>query len=273
MKIAENRYGKSRVRVARVVRHKDRHEFHEMTVAIQLEGDFDTSYSEGDNSKVLPTDTMKNTVYAFAARPEAEQPESFALLLARHFVSTQPQVDRASIEIQGHPWHRQGRFSFTGGGKQSRIARVSTRRTGEETVEAGIAGYLLLKTTGSAFEGFVRDPYTTLPETSDRIFSTSLDAAWRYRGDDISWDTSWHAVMKLLTETFAAHESKSVQHTLYAMGEAVLAECEHISRIHLTMPNKHYLPVDLRPFGLTNANEVFVPTDEPHGLIEAILEQ
>jgi urate oxidase len=268
----ENRYGKSRVRVARVVRDKDRHQIHEMTAAIQLEGDFESSYADGDNSRVLPTDTMKNTVYAFAARAEAAQPESFGLLLARHFVATQRQVSRASVEIQCRAWQRHGRFSFTGGGEQRRVARVTAEQSGE-TVEAGVAGYLLLRTTGSAFEGFVKDRYTTLPEMSDRIFSTSLDAAWRYRGDDISWDTSWHAVMKLLTDTFAAHESKSVQHTLYAMGEAVLAECEHVSRIRLTMPNKHYLPVDLRPFGLANANEVFVPTDEPHGLIEAVLEQ
>jgi urate oxidase len=272
VKIAENRYGKSRVRVARVVRHRDRHELHEMTVGVQLEGEFERCYSEGDNSQVLTTDTMKNTVYAFAAGQEAAQPESFALLLGRHFVSTQPQVRCAKVEIECAAWQRHGRFSFLGGGSQRRVVKVDAERGGE-TVEAGVAGYLLLRTAGSAFEGFVKDRYTTLAETSDRIFSTALDAAWRYRGDDISWDTSWHAVMKLLTDTFAAHESKSVQHTLYAMGEAVLAECEHVSRIRLTMPNKHYLPVDLRPFGLPNGNEVFMPTDEPHGLIEAVLEQ
>jgi urate oxidase len=272
MRISEHRYGKSRVRVARVVRGKDRHELHEMTVAVQLEGDFESSYSAGDNSQVLPTDTMKNTVYAFAAGPEAAQPESFALLLARHFVSTQPQVERASIAIECHAWQRQGRFSFVGAGAQRRIARAEATRA-EATLEAGIAQHLLLKTAGSGFEGFRKDRYTTLPETSDRILSTALDATWRYRGDDISWDTSWHAIMRLLTETFAAHDSKSVQHTLHAMGEAVLAECDHVSRIRLVMPNRHYNPVDLHPFGLENSNTVFVPTEEPHGLIEATLEK
>jgi urate oxidase len=272
MRISTHRYGKSRVRVARVVRGKDRHELHEMTVDIQLEGDFKSSFSAGDNSRVLPTDTMKNTVYAFAAGTEASQPERFGLLLARHFVSTQPQVERATVEIECPSWQRHGRFSFVGGGSGRRVARVEATR-GAETLDAGVAGFLLLKTAGSAFEGFVKDRYTTLAETSDRILSTALDATWRYRGDDISWDTSWHAVMKLLTETFAAHQSKSVQHTLYAMGEAVLAECEHVSRIRLVMPNRHYIPVDLSPFGLANSNQVFCPTDEPHGLIEAVLEQ
>jgi len=262
MKIVENRYGKSRVRVARVVRQKDHHDFHELTVAIQLEGDFDSSYTEGDNRLVLPTDTMKNTVYALARDKAVEQPESFGLLLGRHFLDRNPHVTRARIELAEHVWQRHGRFSFTAGGAHRRVASIDVRRN-RTTVESGVAGFVLLKTTGSAFEGFLKDEYTTLKETSDRILSTSLDATWRYGSDDVSWATSWHGVMKLITDTFAEHDSKSVQHTLYAVGEAVLAQCEHINQIHLTMPNKHYLPVI--------GNDVFCPTDEPHGLIEAVI--
>jgi urate oxidase len=287
MQLAQNRYGKSRVRVARLVRHKDRHELHEMTVAIQLEGDFDACYIEGDNSSVVPTDTMKNTVYALAKEDAAAQPEAFALLLGRHFLESQPQVSKATVEIQSHPWHRHGAFSFLGGGSQLRLAHVTLARAGgQDSVQAGVTGCTMLKTTGSAFEGYVKDRYTTLKEASDRILATSLEALWKYRASDassfdisgldiswldISWDTSWHAVMTLLTDTFASHESKSIQHTLYAMGESVLGQCAHVSEIRLTMPNKHYLPVDLTPFGLENANEVFCPSDEPHGLIEAVL--
>jgi len=262
MRIVQNHYGKSRVRVARVVRQKDRHDFHEMTIAIQLEGDFESSYTEGDNSRVLPTDTMKNTVYALAQDPAVTHPESFGLLLGRHFLDTQPQVTRARIELAEHVWQRHGRFSFTGGNAHSRIARISRMRD-ETAIEAGVEGFLLLKTAGSAFEGFLKDEYTTLRETRDRILATSLDAVWRYTGEDISWTTSWYGVIKLMTDTFAEHESKSVQHTLYAMGETVLAQCEHVAEIRLTMPNKHYLPVI--------SNDVFCPIDEPHGLIEAVI--
>jgi urate oxidase len=274
MKLAENRYGKSRVRVARLLRHHDRHELHEMTVAIELEGNFDACYTAGDNSSVLPTDTMKNTVYALAKQDAAAQPEAFALLLGRHFLESQPQVSKAAIEIQSHPWLRHGPFSFTGGGAQRRLARITLAREGAErgpVVQAGVAGCVMLKTTGSAFEGYIKDRYTTLKEASDRILATSLEALWTYRAGDLSWDASWHEVMKLLADTFASHESKSVQHTLYAMGESVLAQCGHVSEIRLTMPNKHYLPVDLSPFGLENANEIFCPSDEPHGMIEAVL--
>ena len=270
MTILESRYGKSRVRVARLIRQKDRHDFYEMTVGIRLEGDFDSSYIEGDNSSVLPTDTMKNTVYALAKEDAVTQPESFGLLLARYFLTGNPQVTRARVEVAQHPWHRHGRFSFVSGGSHRRVAVVSASREAA-IIEAGVTGYVLLKTSGSAFEGFLKDRFTTLKETGDRILSTSLDALWRYRGDDVSWAASWHGVMKLITDTFAEQESASVQHTLYAAGEAVLARCEHIENIRLTMPNRHYLLVNTEPFGVDNANEIFCPTDEPHGLIEAVI--
>jgi urate oxidase len=274
MTILENRYGKSRVRVARLIRQKDHHDFYEMTVGIRLEGDFDSSYTEGDNSCVLPTDAMKNTVYALAKDDAVTQPESFGLLLARHFLSGNAQVRQAHVEVVQHPWTRHGRFSFVAGGAHRRVAQIRCERgevTDAVTITAGVTGYVLLKTCGSAFEGFLKDRFTTLVETGDRILSTSLDAAWRYRGDDISWGPSWHGVMKLITDTFAEHESASVQHTLYAAGEAVLAQCEHIENIRLTMPNRHYLLVNTEPFGVDNANEIFCPTDEPHGVIEAVI--
>lgn len=257
MTIVENRYGKSKVRVARVVRKNDRHEFHEMTVTIAFEGDFDSSYRDGDNSLVLPTDTMKNTVYALAQDPAVEQPENFGLLLASHFLGRLRHLTSVKIDIYGHLWHRNDAFSFTAGPPHRRIARIEASRD-RTTIESGVEGYLLMKTTGSAFEGFLRDEYTTLPEASDRILATSLDATWLHDNT-----ADWDKVMKLMTDVFAAHASKSVQHTLYAIGEAVLEQFETIDRIRLTMPNKHYLP--------TKHADVYMPTDEPHGLIEAVL--
>ena len=261
--LASNRYGKARVRVARVVRGKDRHELHEMTVGIALEGDFAAAYQEGDNRAVLPTDSMKNAVYALAKDPAVAHPESFGLLLARHFLNGPAPVSRARIDIHSRAWQRHGRFCFVGGGAYRRTARVEVSREGE-VVQAGVTGYDLLKTTGSAFEGFLHDRYTTLKDDSDRILATSLTALWRYRTSDVPWDVSWHAVMKLLAEVFEAHASKSVQHTLYAMGETTLAECEQVDAIRLSMPNRHYLPLK---------GDVYCPTSEPYGLIEAVLER
>jgi urate oxidase len=257
MTIEESRYGKSKIRVARIVRKRDHHEFHEMTVAIALEGDFDSSYREGDNSLVLPTDTMKNTVYALAEDPAVEQPESFGLLLARHFYGRLRHLRSVKIDIFDHLWHRNDAHSFIAGPSHRRIAKIEGTRD-HVKIESGVAGYLLLKSTGSAFEGFLRDEYTTLPEASDRILATSLDATWLHDGT-----ADWDKVMETITKTFAGHASKSVQHTLYAIGEAILQQYEPIERIRLTMPNKHYLP--------TKHTDVFIPTDEPHGLIEAVL--
>jgi urate oxidase len=261
MKILETHYGKSQVRVARIVRDPDHHDFHEMTVATDLQGDFDASYAEGDNSRVVATDSMKNMIYGLAADPAVAQPESFGLLLARELLGRYSHVSRARIELAEHVWQRHARFSFTAGAAHRRVARIDAVRD-HVNIEGGVAGFVLLRTAGSAFEGFIRDSWTTLPETSDRIMATSLDATWRYRGGGISWGTSWHGVMRLITDTFAEHDSKSVQHTLHAIGETVLAQCEHIDRIRLVMPNKHYLQVK---------GDVFCPTDEPHGIIEATL--
>ncbi len=266
-------YGKSRVRLVQLTRRNDRHELCDLTIAIRFQGDYDESYTAGDNSAVLPTDTMKNTVYALAASERVRDAESFGLLLARHFLDRNPRLERVRIDIAEHAWgriasgDRQYGQAFVRQGPETRTSTIDADRQ-VMTVEAGVADLVILKSSHSAFAGFPRDEYTTLPETHDRIFATSLTARWRYRDVDVSFDTAWRAVHKTLLETFAEHRSESVQHTLHAMGQAVIEHVEDVTSIHLVMPNKHHLPVDLTRFGLENRNEIFMPTDEPHGLIE-----
>jgi urate oxidase len=268
-------YGKSRIRLVRVARRGDRHDVRDLTVAIRFDGEYGTSYTEGNNRDVLPTDTMKNTVYALAAGGVGE-PESFGLKLARHFLERNPRLRHVSVDLTEHQWRpiaigeREHGQAFMRRGPDTRSAIVSSSRD-HLVIDAGIADLVILKTAGSAFTGFLRDEYTTLPETSDRLFATSLTASWRYAVPDVEFGPAWRVVRGILLETFALHVSESVQHTLYAMGEAVLANVDHVASITLTMPNRHHLPVDLTPFGLENRNEVFVATEEPHGLIEATL--
>jgi urate oxidase len=267
-------YGKSRVRLVQLTRRTDRHEIADLTIAIRFQGDYDESYTAGDNGAVLPTDTMKNTVYALAAGERVSEPESFGLRLARHFLGRNPRLERVRIDLVEHAWGRiasGGREhgqAFVRRGPDTRTATIEADRQAT-TVDAGITDLVILKSAHSAFAGFPRDEYTTLPETQDRLFATSLTATWRYRDADVSFDTTWRAVQKALLETFAEHHSASVQHTLYAMGQAVIEGVRDVLSIHLVMPNKHHLPVDLTRFGLENRNEIFVPTDEPYGLIEA----
>jgi len=274
--LTENHYGKSRVRLVKVERHGDRHHLTDLNIDIQLRGDFAASYEQGDNRLVLPTDTMKNTVYTLARREPIEQIEEFGLRLADHFISRNAQVSAARIWISQAGWERiavGGRahdHAFIQGGAERRTAVVDRGRSSVK-VRSGISDLIVLKTTGSGFSGFVRDEYTTLRETQERIFGTAVKADWSYRGDENSYGTYWSAVRSAILETFAGHESLGVQHTLYAIGEAVLDRVEAIEDVHIAMPNRHCLLVDLAPFGMENPNEVFLPIDEPHGLIEATM--
>jgi urate oxidase len=277
VKLVQNNYGKSRVRLLKVARHGEWHELQETTVKIAFEGEFTEVHTVGDNTQVLPTDTMKNTVYALASEAkEIEEIEAFAMRLANHFLTNNPPVTRVIIEIAEQGWTRMNLgeqthpHSFIKGSDEKRTAKVSVTSEGA-SIESGIEDLIVLKTTKSGFVGYIKDPYTTLPETTDRIFATSIKANWQYSNVNAATGDIWRGARAAIIETFAAHDSLSVQHTLYAMGEAVLEKFPGIAEISLSLPNIHYLPVDLARFGLRNGNQIFLPTDEPHGLIEARL--
>ena len=274
--IADSAYGKSGIRLVQVLRKSDRHKVSDLTVAIRFEGDYAASYTDGDNSDVLPTDTMKNTVYAFAARHDAGEPEVFGLRLGRHFLQRNPRLHNVRLDLTQHQWRaiaiggREHGQSFMRRGPDTRTATVRVGR-GNTRVGAGVCDLMILKSAGSAFSGFHRDEYTTLPETRDRLFATSLTATWQYSEVEGNFSARWHHVRQTLLASFAEHESESVQHTLYAMGKSVLDTTDDVSAIRLVMPNKHHLPFDVSRFGLQNRNEIFVATEEPYGLIEATL--
>jgi urate oxidase len=274
--LSHTAYGKSRIRIVQVLRRSSRHDVRDLTIAIRFEGDYDASYIDGDNSAVFPTDTMKNTVYALAAREPVTEPERFGLRLGRHFLERNPSVQRVRVDLTEHAWKaltiggREHGQSFMRRGPDVRTATVHTERTSAR-VSGGVRDLVILKTANSAFRGFPRDEYTTLPETSDRLLATALTARWHYAAADVDYGSCWQAVRQTLLERFAEHQSESVQHTLYAMGQAVLEAVEEVAAIRLVMPNKHHLPFDLTRLGLENRNEIFVATDEPYGLIKATL--
>ncbi len=277
IKIIQNNYGKSRIRLIKVDRDRDCHELQNLTVDIALDGDFDSIHTVGDNSLCLPTDTMKNTVYALAGQTrEIEQIEVFGKRLTAHFLANNAQISRVRINLAEHGWKRikvDGRehdHSFIRGSDEKRTAVIDA--THESTsIESGVEDLIVLKTTRSGFTGYPKDKYTTLPEATDRIFSTAIKASWKYATPAAATDSAFHAIRQTIIEVFAGHDSLSVQHTLYAMGEAVLERFSEVAEIAFSLPNIHCLPVDIARFGLENDNRIFVPTDEPHGLIEARL--
>ena len=275
--LADAAYGKSQIRLVQVRRGGgDRHTLEDLTVAVRFKGDFEASYSAGDNSDVLPTDTMKNTVYALASAQPVGEPEGFGLRLARHFLDRNPRLTQVRVDLTRHAWRRAaigGRdhgHTFIKCGPDVRTSTVQAGRDGT-MIGAGVADLVILKSAHSAFAGFPRDEYTTLPEATDRILATSLTATWHYEDTELEFGSLWQLTRQTLLEVFAEHDSQSVQHTLHAMGEAVLERVAEISAIRLVMPNKHHLPIDLSRFGLENRNEIFVATEEPYGLIEATL--
>jgi urate oxidase len=270
--LAENAYGKQAVRLVSVRRGAERHRLQDVTVGIRFEGDFAAAYTEGDNQGVFPTDTMKNTVYALAAEHPFDDIEDFGLALSDHFLNGSPRASRVRIDLVEHLWEpieaggAPHPHAFRRAGSERRTAEVTRDRDGARVL-AGLEDLVVMKTASSAFEGFPRDRYTTLKETSDRLLATAVKATWRYSRPYVAFGTLWGEVRRLLLESFAKHDSRSVQHTLYAMGEAVL-ETIDVEEIHISMPNRHHIPVDLTPFGLENRNEIFVATPEPYGLIE-----
>ncbi|MDA8019017.1 MAG: urate oxidase [Thermoanaerobaculia bacterium] len=273
--IVDHRYGKAGVRLLRLDRSAATHRLFEATVQISLEGPFSEAYSAGDNRRVLPTDTMKNTVYALARRHEFDTPESLARLLARHFVGTQEQVEKASVDVAEKPWlrHADRSAAFIAGGEERFTTTVVASAEGE-SVSSGIDGLVILKSSRSGFEGFPRDEFTLLKETDDRILATRLEARWDYAdAANVDFAAARGRIQTAMLDAFADHDSRSVQHTLYEMAEAALAAASEIERIFLRMPNKHYLLARLEPLGLDNPNCIFVPTDEPAGMIEGTVER
>jgi urate oxidase len=278
--LGANSYGKQGIRLVRVVRGTERDELHDLTVQVRLEGDFAAVYLAGDNAAVLPTDTMRSAVYALARQHPPEELEDFGALLASHFLAASPAARHAWVRLARHPWapvevggapHPHA-FSRGEGGETCTAEVVAHCGQDRPEVTSGLDGLELLKTTGAAFEGFLKDRYTVLEETSERLLATAVSARWSY-GRPAAWSSCRVRVRQALLATFAAHDSRSPQHTLYAMGAAALDACPELARITLVLPNRHHLLADLHPFGLDNPNEVYVATDRPFGLIEGTVER
>ncbi|HVN92399.1 MAG TPA: urate oxidase [Terracidiphilus sp.] len=278
-KLVENSYGKSRVRLSRITRLNDRHDFNEWTVHVMLEGDFEASFTKADNSKILPTDTMKNTVYYVARNSKAETIEAFAMELGDYLLVNNVQVSGVLIEIEERAWERlridgsADPTTFKLGGPELQTVRAVRDQGREWSIRSGVDQLTLLKTTKSAFTGYIVDKLTTLKPATDRILGTSATISWDYAGAVPDYAQARARILTALLKTFAAHDSMSVQHTLFDMGKAALDAAPEIARIRLSMPNLHHLLADLSRFEQDNPNHIFVPIDEPHGTIEATIER
>ena len=277
--LGDNRYGKSRVRVMRVSREGVHHQVQDWNVDVWLKGDFRSCFENGDNSRILPTDTMKNTVYYLARLSKASSIEGFATELVTYLLENNPQVDEAGSTVSSAWWGplvgggRRHDTAFIQAGGARDTATVTRRQREPPRVMSGFRDLAMLKTANSGFSGYIKDKLTTLKETHDRLLGTLASGEWKFAADGIDHRAARSRIMDTLLNTFATHDSLSVQQTLYAMGRAALEAEPAIAEIELSMPNKHCNLVDMSPFGLDNPNHIFVPTDEPHGSIEACVKR
>jgi urate oxidase len=272
--LGKNQYGKAENRVVRIYRDTPRHEIHDVNVSTCLRGDFSAAHLAGDQSEVLPTDTQKQTAYAYAKEEGLSSIEDYGLALARHFVNDVEPVNGARIEIDEYAWERavvdgaEHNHTWVRKGQEVRTAAVTVDGDGEWVI-GGLKELVILKSTGSEFAGFLVDPYTLLEPTHDRVMATSLTAQWRFTSTEVDWDQTYAGVKTQMVRQFALVQSLALQQTLYEMGKAVLEAYPLIAEVRLAAPNKHHFVYDLSPFGLENDNEVFNADDRPYGFIQA----
>lgn len=273
--LGRNQYGKAECRLVKITRDTARHQIEDLNVTSQLHGDFESAHTEGDNSRVVATDTQKNTVYAFA-RDGIGSPEQFLLRLGKHFTESFDWVSGGRWEAEQYFWERinDHDHAFSRNKSETRTA-VLLIENGVRHIVAGIEDLTVLKSTGSEFHGFPRDRYTTLQETTDRILATDVTARWRYRADatDLDFNAIYTSVRGIFLDAFAQTHSLALQQTMFQMGKQALEAHPEIEEIKLSLPNKHHFLVDLEPFGLDNPGEVFFAADRPYGLIEATVER
>jgi urate oxidase len=271
--LGKNQYGKAENRVVRIYRDTPRHEIHDINVSTCLRGDFSAAHLAGDQGAVLPTDTQKQTAYAYAKEKGLLSIEDYGLGLARHFVNDIEPVQAARIEIDEYAWERavvdgtDHDHTWIRKGQEVRTAAVTVDADGEWVV-GGLKDLVILKSTGSEFAGFLEDPYTILQPTHDRVMATSLIAQWRFTTTELDWEAVYTGVKSQFVKQFAIVQSLALQQTLYEMGKAVLNTYPQIAEVRLSAPNKHHFVYDLSPFGLENNNEVFHADDRPYGLIQ-----
>lgn len=274
-RLESNHYGKHMVRLMRVQRNGDVHAVSEWEADVMLEGELAGAYLSDDNSSIVPTDTVKNTVLALAHDHDEATRDGFALILAEHFLNRHAHLTACDVEVRERLWTRMRPdgvphpHAFVRESNGQPFSKVRMERGRAALRAGGLRGFVIMKTTESGFSGYPHCELTTLPETTDRILATSLDVCWDYAGETVDLgEDVLHAMLSVFAETY----SPSVQRTLFQMGEAALAAHPGIARIRLTMPNKHYLNLDLTRLGRpAGQRKIFLPTDDPFGFIEAVV--
>nr|8OFK_AAA Chain AAA, Uricase [Gallus gallus]8OFK_BBB Chain BBB, Uricase [Gallus gallus]8OFK_CCC Chain CCC, Uricase [Gallus gallus]8OFK_DDD Chain DDD, Uricase [Gallus gallus]8OH8_AAA Chain AAA, Uricase [Gallus gallus]8OH8_BBB Chain BBB, Uricase [Gallus gallus]8OH8_CCC Chain CCC, Uricase [Gallus gallus]8OH8_DDD Chain DDD, Uricase [Gallus gallus] len=270
-------YGKNTIKFLRLHREGKKHFVKEVEVCTHLRLTSAHEYLDGNNSFVIPTDTIKNIVLVLAKKNGISSIEQFAIDICKHFMTTFCQVAYVKTYIQEVPWQRQYQngvphiHSFILVPDGIRFCEAEQCRNGPLVVCAGIKDLKLMKTTQSGFEGFYRNEHTTLPERNDRILCGEFFCKWSY-GEcrDFDFDCIWSKVRECILEAFSGppdcgEYSPSYQRTVNCIQMCVLSRVPQVQVIEVILNNNFYNVVDMKALGCTNDKEVLVPVETPYG--------
>jgi urate oxidase len=276
--IGGSAHGESRVRMLRLVRRGDRHDPRDLTVSLRFEGDFSGAFREGRPAGVIPGEALKNLVHTSARQHATGEIEAFGLELCRQLLETHPQITKVRAEVSEQPWLRmevggkaQGQ-AFLLGGPEQRGAAITSNGT-QVAVVSSIDNLTVMRTSG-----FIRSrPRPAVEAAGDEglapLVVGALTIRWTYSTPDVTFGAYRQGVRGVVVETMALHASRSVQYTLYAIGDVLLASYPEISVVSLAMHERPYRPVDLFHANVENPDELFVAVEESVGVVEVTLER
>ncbi|QEL61658.1 urate oxidase [Candidozyma auris] len=272
MSLIDSSYGKANVKFLKVKRDRHNPKVQEVLQAncqVLLRGDFDVSYTEADNSPIVPTDTVKNTILIEAKNTEVWPIERFAAHLAKHFTTKYNHVSGVEVTIVQDVWT-----------KDQKNVLTYNKPSNKVTIVSGIKDLKVMKSTGSMFYGYNECDYTTLKPTTDRILSTNVDASWKFEShlsslDDVVqkaknglFDNVYESARKITLDRFAIENSPSVQATMYNMSLEILDAAPAVDTVSYELPNIHFILYNLEWKGINN-DDLYYPSSDPNGLIKS----
>ena len=262
----------------RIVRRGDRHDPRDLTVSVRFEGGLAPAFLEGRADGVIPGETLKTLVHRVAREIGGEEIEAFGLALCERMLDAHKRLTRVRVEIAEQPWTRmqvggkaQGQ-TFVVGGPEQRTATVTSNGT-QTAVVSGIDQLVLMRTAGFLPRHPARRADDGTEDAVQSLLVGSLAARWTYSNAEVTFGPYRQGVRAAITETFAVHAARSIQYTLYAIADVVLATYEDILDVTLALHERPYRAADLFREDVENPEELFVAAEEPLGMVEVTVER
>lgn len=264
------------MRVLRLAGRGGRHDPRELTIACRFEGDFAAAFRDGRPQGPVPGDALCNAILREVRRAGPAELEEIGLALCRHLLDAHAPLTRVRVDLVERGWTRleaggrpQDR-AFAAGPPETKEAAVTSNGT-QVAIVAGLGHLSLMRTSGFAPEGELPDDGSA--DALPRLLVAGLAARWTYSSADVTFRAFRQGVRSAIVDAFSSHRGPSVQHTLYAIADIVLATYDEIREVSLSLAERPYRPVDLLPEHPSDTCDLFVALDEPVGTVEVTVER